>query len=1226
MPENTRMATLNQEMIRRMINTSELVDHGTRLNVIDDYARKLINSEYDLAMTRRIVVGGLKGYERMLSLSLNRDNQGWKPLHLPTSYKARERRVVKMMAKTNWFKSREEQGLENNQPPGRCFQPSGRIVHPSGTSIDTPGGVKVMEPTVGRAGSQGRWKKKRGDDRPTLSLGGRKRMEKATRKKERRKINRQLGRAGIEKKDNNPAMRKGKNIPTISVLFVEQTPGGALARNLQKAEVDLGLKTGYRIRIVENAGSALKMILPSTNPWGNIDCQRNDCLICSQGDEEVQDCRRRNILYENRCTVCQVGKEGDTFQKDGLGIYVGESSRSLYERSKEHEKDRNDEQEESHQLKHWVLDHPELDAPPKFKFKLISSFADPLTRQISEAVRIEQRGELILNSKSEFNRCRVPRLKIDMEGWKAGKEREKQEKIRKAKEAEPSKVGDEIDGTEWHDEDDQVGLELSEVETQSRRMENKRKRMEEPKKQEERKKKEKKRKFDKLVNWGELFSIQEEADQPHEDSSGQLEDWLIRQEVEKEERTRDWLLSETQQPQKKLRQMNLEIPVLVKKAGQGESSVELKKTGAKPKFRFNKTGKFTKKEVKEVQRTSKNIFDWFKAGNRNEHPLLDRAGAGEHVHGGESGVGGMLLFADGHQDNPREDMDTDPSTTGVVGAESNMLEDDRDEKGERLRRMETRRCAWANRRMVRELVLGLVETTSTMSVTAHIKNMVVKEILADAVMRSEMNKIMESLESLDGMEARVFTELVEREEKRRKQSRLARRIEKEAMWLARRQEEDKQRLMSGAVAGSVGSHQTDEMEWEEHDLEYQMASLGLEMGDLFMTDNESEEDKDWLDVWMESLIGVEESSKVPMCLVMEDDTMEITILEEQDRDVDFMTWLVEELREMQVEDRVIETISECVRTASCPGGCQETCEVEDKQICCEGSIMQSAQGSTQNIEVTQTYSDISDECIRSMACLGDCQGICRIEACLIIHGSNSMQEDQGSTQDMHGTFSTKPNTQEFGMPRENILLEPQSGRVGGFGSARNCVLREGSRDRDNPVSASVQTVHTNCTLVRLKNQNTMALDWARVGGVVHEVWGECKTDENIWKPKYEPNLDKLPVWRHPRFKPGCSRKQEKIYFEKIYFEDNRDTISSLYRQEYLQTEGEEETNRRGRRLSGRVGEEVRRLEEGVGVGGVWLETGEEDMACKSQTEGVKKMKKQSRIVRRGGRVSGSATS
>jgi hypothetical protein len=129
---------------------------------------------------------------------------------------------------------------------------------------------------------------------------------------------------------------------------------------------------------------------------------------------------------------------------------------------------------------------------------------------------------------------------------------------------------------------------------------------------------------------------------------------LIRHEVEMEERTRDWLLSETHQPRKKLRQMNLEIPVLVKKAGQRESSVELKKTGAKPKFRFNKTGKFTKKEVKEVQRTSKNIFDWFKAGNRNEHPLLDRAGEGEHVHGGESGVGADMEIVAGTAGTPAE--------------------------------------------------------------------------------------------------------------------------------------------------------------------------------------------------------------------------------------------------------------------------------------------------------------------------------------------------------------------------------------------------------------------------------------------------------------------------------------------------------------------------------------------------------------------------------------------
>ena len=80
------------------------------------------------------------------------------------------------------------------------------------------------------------------------------------------------------------------------------------------------------------------------------------------------------------------------------------------------------------------------------------------------------------------------------------------------------------------DDDDQQELELAEVETQARRIDNKRKRLDEPKKPEERKKKEKKRKFEKLVNWGELCSIQEEGDHPQEPMNGQMEDWLVRQE------------------------------------------------------------------------------------------------------------------------------------------------------------------------------------------------------------------------------------------------------------------------------------------------------------------------------------------------------------------------------------------------------------------------------------------------------------------------------------------------------------------------------------------------------------------------------------------------------------------------------------------------------------------------------------------------------------------------
>ena len=77
-------------------------------------------------------------------------------------------------------------------------------------------------------------------------------------------------------------------------------------------------------------------------------------------------------------------------------------------------------------MKHWVLDHPNLPDPPKFKMKIISSYREPLTCQVGEAVRIEMSGGNTLNSKTEYNRCRIPRLIIDQEVWQVMKKKEKE--------------------------------------------------------------------------------------------------------------------------------------------------------------------------------------------------------------------------------------------------------------------------------------------------------------------------------------------------------------------------------------------------------------------------------------------------------------------------------------------------------------------------------------------------------------------------------------------------------------------------------------------------------------------------------------------------------------------------------------------------------------------------------------------------------------------------------
>ena len=46
------------------------------------------------------------------------------------------------------------------------------------------------------------------------------------------------------------------------------------------------------------------------------------------------------------------------------------------------------------------------------RFKIVGNYRTALTRQITEAVRIRNRGKSVLNSKGEYDRCRIHRLTI----------------------------------------------------------------------------------------------------------------------------------------------------------------------------------------------------------------------------------------------------------------------------------------------------------------------------------------------------------------------------------------------------------------------------------------------------------------------------------------------------------------------------------------------------------------------------------------------------------------------------------------------------------------------------------------------------------------------------------------------------------------------------------------------------------------------------------------------
>ena len=256
-----------------------------------------------------------------------------------------------------------------------------------------------------------------------------------------------------KKTRTNAGEEKRMNIKNISVMFIPYTVGGELAKQLRQAEEELGRRTGYKIKIVERTGTKLEDMLHKSNPWQGQDCERPGCLICLTKTKTMkkldQDCTKRNITYETWCRSCERKEikniEESTEDEEERKVkirriklykYIGESSRSGYERGLEHQKDLKDLKMDSHMLKHYFSSHENEELREmEFGMRLVKSHRTAFNRQISESVEIQnqKRDHYILNSKSEYNRCALPRLTAKI-GEESYSKMEKQKKAEKEEE------------------------------------------------------------------------------------------------------------------------------------------------------------------------------------------------------------------------------------------------------------------------------------------------------------------------------------------------------------------------------------------------------------------------------------------------------------------------------------------------------------------------------------------------------------------------------------------------------------------------------------------------------------------------------------------------------------------------------------------------------------------------------------------------------------------------
>ena len=356
MGQSQKISILSNDLLRRLSNCSETVEMSEKVQIIDDYTETLSVSGYEENEIKEIIESGLTGFVR----KVERLRKAGVPFHRPATMTLQGRIKKKLLEKTNWYK----------QKP----------------------------------------KEKRGE----------------TKKQSSRKV--------TPSSEENTA---------VSVMFCPQTPHGELAKRLREADRKLKEVTKDDVKIVERAGTKLRFLLHKSNPFDDSTskCDRESCLICENPLNKKYGCRKRNITYMTVCLRCEEEKRKANKEQTSVSEevkeagteheeteekaeaepqgkilskrYYGESHRSGGERQKEHASDYKNKKEDSHMKKHLDEDHPGCEPKDiKFGMTVLKQHKTAFSRMVHEEILIFLAKDKILNSKSMYNRCQIPRLSV----------------------------------------------------------------------------------------------------------------------------------------------------------------------------------------------------------------------------------------------------------------------------------------------------------------------------------------------------------------------------------------------------------------------------------------------------------------------------------------------------------------------------------------------------------------------------------------------------------------------------------------------------------------------------------------------------------------------------------------------------------------------------------------------------------------------------------------------
>ena len=210
-----------------------------------------------------------------------------------------------------------------------------------------------------------------------------------------------------------PDQYKVPEMKFSTILKVPSSKDGRLLKSLAAAEPRIARSSGYQVKLVEKSGKPLSNMFPKS--ISKSQCHKAWCAVCTDSTSRgAKLCSLKSVVYLGVCQLCEAKYNNDKSKKH-LGLYVGQTYRTLSERAKEHRVSYRDLESKSFMFKHWAIEHPDELEPPRFEFSVVRHHKSPLERMIHEAVLISEKATL--NSKSERKGYKIARLTVEKSPW-----------------------------------------------------------------------------------------------------------------------------------------------------------------------------------------------------------------------------------------------------------------------------------------------------------------------------------------------------------------------------------------------------------------------------------------------------------------------------------------------------------------------------------------------------------------------------------------------------------------------------------------------------------------------------------------------------------------------------------------------------------------------------------------------------------------------------------------